>query len=642
MHAAFRRFWLLLVVCYGLTKPAWAQYEFNSWRFGFHAGLDFPASANALPPNAAPPNNFFFSLEASASIADSTGRLLCYTNGEQVWDRRDQPMPGGKLSGGCNSAAQGALLLPRPGNEQQYFLLTLDCYENRLIGGLRYSIVDMTLNHGFGDVVAPNSLAAYNPVFNTRVTEALTAVRHADGVNYWVVVHLWQSDTFLSYPVLATGLGTPVQSHAGSIHGAGMYPGVNQAYGSLRASPNGQWLGATNPDRNLVEVFAFNNRTGQISNARQVALTLPSNISSYGLEFAAGNALLYVTASVASFIPPTGQVGGLYQVNLRQAGLPAVQLAAGEFGALLRGPDNRIYTTNDLAVTPPFSTLGVVDQPDVPGSGCRYLPASVGLGTGRRATGLPNFANRGPQRLRAERTGGNCLNETATFTAVAANLDPPLGVDTVAFSWNFGDPASGRANTASGATAPHVFTQPGNYTVSLTATAANGLLQRQINFYVSAPPRLRLSPRDTLVCEEAGVQLHASPQPAGTTYRWQDGSTQPALHAEHPGIYWVEVRSSAGCLARDSARVAMQPCPITIPNIITPNGDHLNQAFVLKGLNAPDWTLHFYNRWGREVFAQEHYDNTWAAQGQPAGVYYYLLRHPQTGQQLKGWVEVVR
>lgn len=327
MAATLIRFWLLLLACCGVAGSARAQFEFNSWRFGYRAGLDFPAAAMSGLPYPAVPNNSFFSLEASASIADSTGLLLCYTNAVQVWDRRNQPMPNGTLSGGCNSAAQGALLLPRPGNRQQYFLLTLDCSEHRRTGGLRYSVVDMTLNNGYGDVVKPNSQQVGFPVLNRGATEALTAVRHADGVNYWVVIHLWQNDVFLSYPVLATGLGTPVQSRVGSVHGVPNSLASNEAYGSLRASPNGQWLAATNPDRNITEVFAFDNRTGQVSSARQVPLVLPAGVSPYGLEFAAGNNLLYLTSVISSAVAIPGAMGGLFQVNLRQTGLSVTQLA---------------------------------------------------------------------------------------------------------------------------------------------------------------------------------------------------------------------------------------------------------------------------------------------------------------------------
>lgn len=148
---------------------------------------------------------------------------------------------------------------------------------------------------------------------------------------------------------------------------------------------------------------------------------------------------------------------------------------------------------------------------------------------------------------------------------------------------------------------------------------------------------------DTTVCQEQTYLLRPRrPQLPGTTYRWQDNSTGASFLVTTPGRYSLETTAPNGCHDRAQVLVSTRTCLVEIPNVITPNGDAWNQAFVLKGLNASDWSLRLYNRWGQEVYQQEHYDNGWAAQGQPTGVYYYLLRNPATGQQLKGWVEVVR
>jgi gliding motility-associated-like protein len=264
------------------------------------------------------------------------------------------------------------------------------------------------------------------------------------------------------------------------------------------------------------------------------------------------------------------------------------------------------------------------------------------LAPGRSQTGLPNFPNRVRQQLRLERSGDACAGQMATFSATAVALDPPPGAGQVALAWNFGDPASGAANVASGAVAQHRFTQAGAYTVTLTATAASGPLVRQLDVLVGSQPGVRVQPRDTLVCEEQGVLLQASAQPAGTLFRWQDGSTGASLRATQAGLYWVEVRNAAGCVARDTVAVSTYACPILVPNLITPNGDNQNQSFVLKGLYAPDWSLRLYNRWGRQIFTQEKYDNRWSAENQPDGGYYYLLINARTGQKLKGWLEVRR
>ncbi len=62
----------------------------------------------------------------------------------------------------------------------------------------------------------------------------------------------------------------------------------------------------------------------------------------------------------------------------------------------------------------------------------------------------------------------SCANLTCNFSAVGT-IDPNTG-DSISYLWNFGDPNSLLNNTGTGAARSHVFTAPGNYTVTLTAT----------------------------------------------------------------------------------------------------------------------------------------------------------------------------
>ena len=76
-----------------------------------------------------------------------------------------------------------------------------------------------------------------------------------------------------------------------------------------------------------------------------------------------------------------------------------------------------------------------------------------------------------------------------------------------------------------------------------------------------------------------------------------------------------------------------------VPNIITPNGDGLNETFRL----GPDCPPRFqvFSRWGQRVFESAAYHDEWNAAGQANGIYYYLLTYPD-GHRIKGWVEVLR
>lgn len=78
-------------------------------------------------------------------------------------------------------------------------------------------------------------------------------------------------------------------------------------------------------------------------------------------------------------------------------------------------------------------------------------------------------------------------------------------------------------------------------------------------------------------------------------------------------------------------------------NILTPNNDGANDAFVVDNLAAyPGTALAVYSRWGREVYrAADYRSGSWRAEGLGAGIYFYHLALPD-GRTVKGWVEVVR
>lgn len=77
---------------------------------------------------------------------------------------------------------------------------------------------------------------------------------------------------------------------------------------------------------------------------------------------------------------------------------------------------------------------------------------------------------------------------------------------------------------------------------------------------------------------------------------------------------------------------------ITVFTFFSPNGDGVNDTFVIEGLaTSPDNELFIFNRWGVEVFSMKNYDNSFngISQGRatiagdnelPVGTYYYVLK----------------
>ncbi|ALD19976.1 gliding motility-associated C-terminal domain-containing protein [Hymenobacter sp. DG25A] len=85
---------------------------------------------------------------------------------------------------------------------------------------------------------------------------------------------------------------------------------------------------------------------------------------------------------------------------------------------------------------------------------------------------------------------------------------------------------------------------------------------------------------------------------------------------------------------------AVVPKPFGLYNIFTPNGDAKNDVFIFDSL-PDDCQLQIFNRWGRLVRQYRRYQNNWNGDGQPSGLYYYILT-PPTGPATKGWVQLIR
>src|SRR5690606_37559289 len=102
-----------------VTISTYAQ-EHNIWYFGTYAGLDF----NSGVPVALTDGQLN-TMEGSASIADSNGNLLFYTNGVSVWNKNHEIMENGTGLMGDSSSIQSALIVLKPGSNTIYYIFTV-------------------------------------------------------------------------------------------------------------------------------------------------------------------------------------------------------------------------------------------------------------------------------------------------------------------------------------------------------------------------------------------------------------------------------------------------------------------------------------------------------------------------------------
>ncbi len=145
-----------IVLLIGLLCPThfFGQGETSNWYFGNGAGITFNNDGSVTPVT----NGKLDTFEGCATISDSFGDLLFYTDGIIVYNRNHEVMQNGGNLLGDPSSTQSALIVPKPGDPDIFFIFTVDtsAFENDPDRGLNYSTVDVSLNDGKGAVTQKN------------------------------------------------------------------------------------------------------------------------------------------------------------------------------------------------------------------------------------------------------------------------------------------------------------------------------------------------------------------------------------------------------------------------------------------------------------------------------------------------------
>ncbi len=329
--------------------------QFNTWYFGNAAGLTFnPGGATTPHAMEDGPNQAY---EGNSSICDDNGNILFYTNGATVYNRTHQIMLNGDGLSGHQSAAQSSIIVPLPNSDSIYYIFTTDAFENNFANGYRYSIVNINHDGGKGEVVTKNVL------LNASCTERLAAVRHANGVDVWIVGNEKNSNTFKCWLLTCNGLqAVPVISKTGMILS-------DQDLGVMKASPDGKFLCQTNYADyagNFFQLFDFDNTAGTISNPRVISNPATTYL---GCEFSPDSKLLYLTRAEPLIDQFEVTAGSSTSINATRLNIPA---AFGFYG-IQAGPDEKIYLNRYR------TKLSVINLPGIKGTGCDFVLDQVDL-----------------------------------------------------------------------------------------------------------------------------------------------------------------------------------------------------------------------------------------------------------------------
>jgi hypothetical protein len=639
-----------------------AQGEYNNWYFGQQAGLRFTSGASA-PQQLL--NGAMTAPSGCATLSDAAGSLLLYTNGNQVWNRQHQLMPGGQALGGSTDVAQGCAVVRVQGTATAYIFTLRQTTPPVALGTGLPVVAEVQLSGagGLGQVTQTNQPVVADTILQ-RLGEARFApyqalIRHANGRDLWLVTRLHEQGVFMASLIDGTGRWPCARTVVSQVLPRRISSSATWN-GALVASPDGRSLLYNDVARSYL--MRFDPNTGQISMPQQLTyppLSVPSsqgfNPYTLGACFSPDGTKVYVNRLYEGDTSIGYGNSGLQVVQYDlTASTPALVATSGiDVYSVLgrrglsqvpwypqRGPTGFIYYA-----VPATGVLDAILSPNTRGRACRYSPGYQVLGGRMSEKALPTQPNDVNTRgsLLALEGGFSCVGQRITLRAGAG----AGGGATDSLRWFLSDGRPAIATLVATDSLNTSYSNPGTYTLRVDRRRQGMVVaSATATVRISASPQVRLTlAPDTASCAPLSIRLSVGPQPAGSLFSWQDGSRGATLIATRSGVYWVDVQNPGGCTVRATAQVRELDCAaptVTIPNIITPNDDDQNQAFVLKGLVPADWSLRLYNRWGNEIYKQAAYDNSWAAQDQPDGVYFYLLTNAATGQKIRGWLEVRR
>ncbi len=366
-----------------LSCFCYSQKQDRVWIFGDSTGIDF----NNLTTPISIGSSEYNMLEPNASISDSTGQLLFYTNGipkvgvnydyyGSIYNKLHQLMDGGDSIYTNYTVTSGSIIFSFPNSNLYYIFHLFPTAFPKY--SLYYSTVNMNMNGGLGKVTVKNIL-----LYSDSLSEKITAIKHANGRDWWLICHQLQTNRFVKYLISPYSLSNPLYQDIGIV-----FPTEN-GEGEISCSQQGNKIAIVNNYGGL-DLFSFDRCTGELSNYIELgSQPYSTNKIFYGLSFAPNGEVIYVstfkklfklkldTSDILSSKTQIASVSGQLQIGQQE-------LAS----------DGKIYITASDGGTPTtFNTnLSVINSPD-DFANPNFTQYSFSLNGRRCFYGLPNMPN---------------------------------------------------------------------------------------------------------------------------------------------------------------------------------------------------------------------------------------------------------
>lgn len=375
-----------------LTSVLFGQKEGSNWFFGNKVGLNFDGTGivKLISSN-------INAIEGCSVASDRFGNLLFYSNGETVWNKNNVVMTNGTGLHGWVSSTQSCVIVPFPNDTNQYYIFQVDGVTYDPNSGLSnypfdsvlsYSIVNISASAGLGAVVQKN-IKLFSPV-----NENIAAVKHANGIDTWIITHQLLDSNFVAFLITGNGISSPIVSAVGPIQ-------ENYTISHMKFSPDGKKISMsfgkggdfTNNFRGsgYLHVFDFDNTTGVVFNNR----ALDKGSGGYGHSFSPNSNFLYASEG-STYLTQYDMLAGNSTASDIKMSRTIVYGQDSTYNyymgwAIQNAIDGKTYVMHEYYADSNY--MGVINYPNLAGKACAYDSKGIDLGGGpnKKGKGLPNF-----------------------------------------------------------------------------------------------------------------------------------------------------------------------------------------------------------------------------------------------------------
>jgi hypothetical protein len=379
-----------------------SQKESYNWYFGDSSGITFMPNGEEAKFLS---GSKIEQMEGVATLSDRNGNLLFYSDGLAIWNKQHQYLPRGGGLKGHRSSSRSAIIIPKPGSNQYYYIFTITAFEHVFkdkndgqyydTNGLQYSMIDILADKGNGDIID----TMRNIKLLDNAVEKMITINHSNKTDVWLVVYNWKDNNFYTYLITKDG----ITEHKRTQRPSPKFdiPTPNAAGFNLEYDFQHNKLISCDADIYSFIIYDFNTATGTISTNN------PITIPAYPSEIAGSDdTVKYVPYSAAISEDGTKLYGTCYGRTLVQWNLTAgnnndiiqsrtIICDANtsnanniNFGAIRKGPDNKMYIARDSA-----TWLAIINNPNLSADSCEFIANGIYLEGHKVRYGLPIMMN---------------------------------------------------------------------------------------------------------------------------------------------------------------------------------------------------------------------------------------------------------